>query len=152
MASELPGAVLFACNYNRVRSPMAEALFKHFYGTRAFVDSCGLKPDPSDEGVDPFVAVVMDEMGLDVSGHQPKSFAQLEDDSFDVVISLTPEAQHRAVELSRFRATDIEYWPTHDPTLAYGSRDAMLAAYREVRDALATAIRQRFGAPSTFGG
>ena len=72
---DLPEAVLFACNYNRVRSPMAEALFKHFYGTRAFVDSCGLKPDPTDEGVDPFVAVVMDEMGLDVSDHQPKSFA-----------------------------------------------------------------------------
>jgi len=149
---DLPDAVLFACNYNRVRSPMAEALFKHFYGNRAFVDSCGLKPDPTDEGVDPFVAVVLDEMGLDVSGHQPKSFAELEDDSFDVVISLTPEAQHRAVELARDRATDIEYWPTHDPTLADGSRDAMLAAYREVRDALATAIRQRFGAPSTFGG
>jgi protein-tyrosine-phosphatase len=152
VAADLPDAVLFACNYNRVRSPMAEALFKHFYGTRAFADSCGLKPDPSDEGVDPFVAVVMDEMGLDVSDHQPKSFAQLEDDSFDVVISLTPEAQHRAVELARDRATDIEYWPTYDPTLADGSRDAMLAAYREVRDALATAIRQRFGAPSTFGG
>ena len=152
MPSDLPGAVLFACNYNRVRSPMAEALFKHFYGTRAFVDSCGLKPDQTDDGVDPFVAVVMDEMGLDVTRHRPKSFAQLEDDSFDVVISLTPEAQHRAVELSRDRATDIEYWPTHDPTLADGSRDAMLTAYREVRDALATAIRQRFGAPSTFGG
>jgi protein-tyrosine-phosphatase len=152
VAADLPDAVLFACNYNRVRSPMAEALFKHFYGTRAFADSCGLKPDPTDEGVDPFVAVVMDEMGLDVSDHQPKSFAQLEDDSFDVVISLTPEAQHRAVELARDRATDIEYWPTYDPTLADGSRDAMLAAYREVRDALATAIRQRFGAPSTFGG
>ncbi len=152
MSGALPDAVLFACNYNRVRSPMAEALFKHFYGTRAFVDSCGLKPDPSDEGIDPFVAVVMDEIGLDVRDHQPKSFAQLEDESFDVVISLTPEAQHRAVELARDRATDIEYWPTHDPTLADGSRDAMLAAYREVRDALATAIRQRFGAPSTFGG
>jgi hypothetical protein len=72
---------------------------------------------PDRRGVDPFVAVVMDEMGLDVTGHKPKSFAQLEDDSFDVVISLTPEAQHRAVELARDRATDIEYWPTHDPPL-----------------------------------
>ena len=150
--SGLPDAVLFACNYNRVRSPMAEALFRHFYGARAFVDSCGLKGDPAEEGVDPFVAAVLDEMGLDVADHRPKSFAQLEDDSFDVVISLTPEAQHRAVELARDRATNIEYWPIHDPTLAIGSRDAMLAAYREVRDALANAIRQRFGAPSTFGG
>jgi protein-tyrosine-phosphatase len=144
--------VLFACNYNRVRSPMAEGLFQRFYGTRAYVDSCGLKADPRGEGIDPFVVAVMDEMGLDVSNHRPKSFNELEDDSFDVVISLTPEAQHRAVELSRGNAVEIEYWPTHDPTLVHGSREAMLDAYREVRDALAAAIRQRFGAPSTFGG
>ncbi len=150
--SELPDAVLFSCNYNRVRSPMAEGLFKRFYGTRAFVDSCGLKPDPAGEGIDPFVVVVMDELGLDVSDHQPKTFAQLEDDSFDVVVSLTPEAQHRAVELSRDRSVEIEYWPTHDPTLVDGSREARLEAYREVRDALAEQIKRRFGAPSTFGG
>lgn len=149
---ELPDAVLFSCNYNRVRSPMAEGLFKRFYGTRAFVDSCGLKPDSAGEGIDPFVVVVMDELGLDVSDHQPKTFAQLEDDSFDVVVSLTPEAQHRAVELSRDRSVEIEYWPTHDPTLVDGSRDARLEAYREVRDALAEQIKRRFGAPSTFGG
>ena len=150
--NELPDAVLFSCNYNRVRSPMAEGLFKRFYGTRAFVDSCGLKPDPAGEGVDPFVVAVMDELGLDVSDHQPKTFAQLEDDSFDVVVSLTPEAQHRAVELSRDRSVEIEYWPTHDPTLVDGSREARLEAYREVRDALAEQIKRRFGAPSTFGG
>lgn len=149
---ELPDAVLFACNYNRVRSPMAEALFKRFYGKRTFVDSCGLKADPAAEGVDPFVVAVMDELGLDVSDHRPKTFSELEDGSFDVVVSLTPEAQHRAVELSRDRAVDIEYWPTHDPTLVDGSREARLEAYREVRDALAAAIKQRFGAPSTFGG
>ena len=150
--AELPDAVLFTCNYNRVRSPMAEGLFKRFYGTRAFVDSCGLKKDPTGEGVDPFVVVVMDELGLDVSDHKPKTFVELEDDSFDVVVSLTPEAQHRAVELSRDRSVEIEYWPTHDPTLTDGSREARLEAYREVRDALAEAIKQRFGAPSTFGG
>lgn len=152
MSQPLPDAVLFTCNYNRVRSPMAEGLFKRFYGTRAFVDSCGLKSDPAGEGIDPFVVAVMDELGLDVSDHKPKTFAQLEDDSFDVVVSLTPEAQHRAVELSRDRSVEIEYWPTHDPTLADGSREARLEAYREVRDALAAAIKQRFGAPSTFGG
>lgn len=152
MPDSLPDAVLFTCNYNRVRSPMAEGLFKRFYGTRAFVDSCGLKPDPAGEGIDPFVVVVMDELGLDVSDHQPKTFAQLEDDSFDVVVSLTPEAQHRAVELSRDRSVEIEYWPTHDPTLTDGSREARLEAYREVRDTLAEQIKRRFGAPSTFGG
>jgi protein-tyrosine-phosphatase len=152
LSAQLPDAVLFTCNYNRVRSPMAEGLFRRFYGTRAFVDSCGLKADPAGEGIDPFVVVVMDELGLDVSGHRSKTFTELEDDSFDVVVSLTPEAQHRAVELSRDRAVEIEYWPTHDPTLSDGSREARLEAYREVRDALAEAIKQRFGAPSTFGG
>jgi protein-tyrosine-phosphatase len=148
----LPDAVLFTCNYNRVRSPMAEGLFRRFYGNRAFVDSCGLKGDVDGQGVDPFVVAVMDELGLDVSDHNPKTFTQLEDDSFDVVVSLTPEAQHRAVELARGRAVDIEYWPTHDPTLVDGSREARLEAYREVRDTLAEAIKSRFGAPSTFGG
>jgi len=131
---------------------MAEALFKRFYGIRAFVDSCGLRGDPDGEGIDPFVIAVMDELGLDVTGHRPKTFGELEDGSFDVVVSLTPEAQHRAVEMARGRAVEIEYWPTHDPTLVDGSREARLEAYREVRDGLARAIKQRFGAPSTFGG
>ena len=152
MSQPLPDAVLFTCNYNRVRPTMGGGVFKRFYGTPAYVDSCGLKADPAGEGIDPFVVAVMDELGLDVSDHRPKTFAQLEDDSFDVVVSLTPEAQHRAVELSRDRSVEIEYWPTHDPTLSDGSREARLEAYREVRDALAAAIKQRFGAPSTFGG
>ncbi len=147
----LPGAVLFACNLNRVRSPMAEGLMKRLFGNRVFVDSCGLRPD--EEGLaDPFVAAVMDELGVDLSKHRPKSFDDLEDQSFDLVISLTPEAQHRAVELSRGRSVDIEYWPTHDPTLVVGSRDQMLDAYREVRDGLEARLLERFGQVRTFGG
>ena len=145
-----PGAVLFACGLNRVRSPMAEGLMKRLYGTRVFVDSCGLKQD--DGLADPFVVAVMDELGVDLSAHRPKTFDDLEDASFDVVISLTPEAQHRAVELARGRAVEIEYWPTLDPTLATGSRDAILAAYREVRDTLEARLRARFGPVRTFGG
>ena len=142
-----PGAVLFACNFNRVRSPMAEALLKRAFGDRIFVDSCGLKLDAAleDRGVDPFVEAVMTELSCDLSGHRPKTFDQLEDDSFDLVISLTPESQHRAVELTRGRAAVIEYWPTFDPTLSDGSREARLAAYRNVRDALAARISERFG-------
>jgi protein-tyrosine-phosphatase len=146
----LPGAVLFACNLNRVRSPMAEALLKHLVGDRIFVDSCGLKHAPAGieeddpDGADPFAQAVMAEIGCDLSGHRAKTFDQLEDDSFDVVISLTPEAQHRAVELARGRDTEIEYWPIFDPTLSEGSRDVRLAAYRDVRDALAARIARRF--------
>ncbi|WP_372784778.1 low molecular weight phosphatase family protein [Phenylobacterium sp.] len=152
-----PGAVLFACNLNQVRSPMAEALLKHMVGDKVYVDSCGLRlPDAvhdetSDEdvaaGVDPFVQAVMAELGCDLGSHRPKTFDELEDSSFDLVVSLTPEAQHRAVELARGRAAEIEYWPTVDPTLTDGSREARLEAYREVRDALARRIAERFGDP-----
>ncbi|NBU28840.1 MAG: low molecular weight phosphatase family protein [Caulobacteraceae bacterium] len=148
----LPGAVLFACNFNKVRSPMAEALLKRAYGTAIFVDSCGLKADATDPGMDPFAAAVLEELGIETASHRPKTFDQLEDDSFDVVISLTAQAQHRAVELSRGRAVEIEYWPTLDPTLATGSRDQMLDAYRQVRDELYGRIRRRFGRVLTAGG
>ena len=151
MAERLPGAVLFACTLNRVRSPMAEGLTRRLFGTRVFVDSCGLRPD-GDDLADPFAAAVMDELGVDLSGHRPKSFDDLEDTSFDLVVSLSPEAQHRAVELARGRAVEIEYWPTHDPTLIVGGREVMLDAYREVRDRLEARIRERFGQVRTFGG
>ena len=141
----LPGAVLFACNFNRVRSPMAEALLKRAMGDRIYVDSCGLRGERVDgEGADPFVQSVMAEISVDLAAHQPKTFDDLEDASFDLVISLTPEAQHRAVEMTRGRAAEIEYWPTFDPTQADGSREARLAAYREVRDSLARKIAERF--------
>nr|WP_272887015.1 low molecular weight phosphatase family protein [Phenylobacterium aquaticum] len=143
----MPGAVLFACNFNRVRSPMAEALLRRVAGDRVFVDSCGLKLERGDaaQNADPFVEAVMAELSCDLSRHRPKTFDQLEDSSFDLVVSLTPEAQHRAVELARGRAVELEYWPTHDPTQSEGSREARLAAYREVRDSLAARIAERFG-------
>jgi protein-tyrosine-phosphatase len=140
----LPGAVLFACTFNRVRSPMAEALLKRVLGDRIYVDSCGLKRQPNDVGVDPFVQSVMDELSCDLEDHKPKTFDDLDDHSFDLVVSLSPEAQHRAVELTRGRSAQIEYWPTFDPTLAEGSREARMAAYREVRDNLAARIAERF--------
>lgn len=149
---DIPGAVLFACNYNRVRSPMAEALFKLMLGRDVFVDSCGLQhapADPEDPGdaiqADPFVSLVMAELGYEIVHHRTKTFDELEVTSFDLVISLTPESQHRAVELARGRAPEIEYWPTFDPTLVEGSRDVRLAAYRQVRDDLARRIAERFG-------
>jgi protein-tyrosine-phosphatase len=150
-APHRPAAVLFACNLNRVRSPMAEALLKRLAGHRIFVDSCGLKRPRDDVDAwgpdaqaDPLAAAVMAEIGCDLSDFHVKTFDELQDDSFDLVISLTPEAQHRAVEMARGRAVEIEYWPIHDPTLEEGSREARLAAYRQVRDALAERIKARF--------
>jgi protein-tyrosine-phosphatase len=148
--NRLPDAVLFCCNFNQVRSPMAEALLKRFVGDRIFVDSCGLRraafdPDEDDLEVDPLAAEVMAQIGIDLARHRCKTFDDLEDNSFDLVISLTPEAQHRAVELARGRAAEIEYWPTLDPTLAEGSREHRVETYRQVRDALAARIAERFG-------
>lgn len=135
-----PGSVLFACTMNAVRSPMAEALFKFVHGKRIYADSVGLKSAP----LDPFVVEVMAELGIDLRRHHAKTFDDLADSSFDVIITLAPEAQHRAVEMTRIMACDVEYWPTFDPTLVEGSREARLAAYREVRDQLLRRIRERF--------
>ena len=131
---------------------MAQALMKLSFGNRVYVDSVGLKQEEGEREVDPFAAAVIDELGGDLTGFRPKTFGELEDESFDVVISLTPEAQHRAVEIARDRAVDIEYWPIFDPTLAEGSREQRLDAYRQVRDELARRIADRFGRPPTFGG
>lgn len=146
----LPDAVLFACNLNRVRSPVAATLLRRRLGGRIFVDSCGLKPDGSEP--DPFVDAVMAEWGEDLSSHKAKNFEALEDGSFDLIVSLTPEAHHRAAEMARARAVNFEYWPIPDPTLETGSRDQRLDAYRRMRDDLERRLRERFPGPLTFGG
>ena len=119
---------------------MGEALLKHLLGHRIYVDSAGVRSGE----IDPFVIEVMDEIGIDVSRHRSKSFDNLEDTSFDLIISLSPEAQHQAVELTRTMACDVEFWNTFDPTLIEGSREARLQAYRGVRDQLRKRIEERF--------
>jgi protein-tyrosine-phosphatase len=144
--ARLPSSVLFACTFNSIRSPMAEALLKHLHGRRIYVDSVGVR-----EGeIDPFAVAVMDEIGIDVSKHRAKTFDQLEDTSFDLVISLSPEAQHSAVELTRTMACEVEFWPVLDATAVEGSREEMLQAYRAVRDHLRRRILERF--PPGLGG
>jgi protein-tyrosine-phosphatase len=142
MSADLPGALLFACTHNVIRSPMAAAIARHFYGKRMFIASCGVRPGEAD----PFVRTVMDEIGIDLSRHRPQAFADLEDSSFDVVVSLSPEAHHRALEMTRTMAIEAEYWPTLDPSATAGSREQILDSYRDVRDGLMRRIRQRFGA------
>jgi len=136
----LPSAILFACSMNSVRSPMAEAILKHLHGQRIFVDSVGVRPGEHD----PFVDAVMDEIGIDVTKHRVKVFEQLDDDYFDLIITLSPEAHHKALEMTRTMACEVEYWPTNDATAVEGSRDTRLDAYRAVRDALLKRITERF--------
>jgi protein-tyrosine-phosphatase len=136
-----PSAVLFACNMNAVRSPMAAAIFKHLTGSRVYVESAGVRPGEAD----PFAVAVMDEIGIDIHAHQPVAIADLFDTSFDIIVSLAPEAHHQALELTRTMAVEVEYWPTQDPTVATGNREQMLDAYRRVRDGLFARIKSRFG-------
>ena len=141
-----PGSVLFCCTFNAIRSPMAEGILKYLHGKRIFVDSVGVRP----QEIDGFVVAVMDEIGIDLSKHRAKTFDDLEDTSFDLIISLSPEAQHKAVEMTRTMACDVEFWPTMDPSVVEGGREERLEAYREVRDRLMERIRERFppsGAP-----
>ena len=144
--AELPGSVLFCCTLNALRSPMAEAMLKHLHGRRIFVDSVGVRAGALDE----FAIAVMDEIGIDLSKHKPKTFDALEDSSFDLIISLSPEAQHKAVDMTRTLAAEVEFWNTFDPSIVEGSRDMRLDAYRQVRDQLMNRLLLRFpvaGAP-----
>ncbi len=138
-----PSSVLFACNYNTVRSPMAAALLRARGGDLR-VDSCGLFGDG--EAVDGFALAVLAEVGVTLDGHEAKSFAVVQDAPFDLVISLTPEAHARTLALKKDPATVAECWPIEDPTVEQGARDLRLDAYRRVRDELTQRIEERFPA------
>jgi protein-tyrosine-phosphatase len=146
-----PQAVLFACGLNSVRSPMAESLLRHMFPKAIYVKSAGARKGE----LDPFAVAVMAELGQDISGHKPMTFEELDDWeglNFDLIITLSPEAHHRALELTRTHAADVEYWPTHDPTGTEGSREQKLAAYRDVCDTLSMRIRRRFSKTGAASG
>ena len=127
-----PQSILFCCTFNAVRSPMAEAIARYYYGREIYFASAGVK-----EGeLDPFAVAAMDDIGIDIHKYKPHTFEDLEDSSFDLIVSLSPEAHHKALEFTRTLAVDVVYWPTVDPTAVQGSREQMLNAYRAVRDGL----------------
>jgi protein-tyrosine-phosphatase len=136
-----PQSVLFACSLNAVRSPIAEAVARHFFGKEIFFASAGVRQGKAD----PFVTAVMEEIGIDLQKHKPHTFEDLEDSSYDLIVSLSPEAHHRALEFTRTDAVDVVYWPTLDPTAIDGSRETKLEAYRGVRDGLVKRIRDLLG-------
>src|ERR1700732_3400060 len=146
-----PQAVLFACGLNSVRSPMAESLVQHMFPQALYVKSAGVKKGE----LDPFAVAVMAELGQDISGHRSMTFEELDDWeglNFDLIITLSPEAHHRALELTRTHAADVEYWPANDPTGAEGNREQKLQAYREVCDGLSLRIRKRFSRAGAASG
>ena len=138
-----PQAVLFACGLNSIRSPIAAALLSHLSGPSLHVGSAGVRKGE----VDAFAVAVMAEIGLDIAKHKPVTFEELEEWDeldFDLIVTLSPEAHHRALEFTRARGTEVEYWPTPDPDAVEGNREQRLDAYRAVRDQLAAHIRSRF--------
>lgn len=139
--TELPSAVLFACTMNGIRSPMAEGILKFLHGDRIYIDSVGVRRGE----INGFCLTVMDEIGIDMSQHKSKCFDDLEDSYFDLVIPLSPEAQHSAMEMTRVMACDVEFWNTFDPSIIESEdRETMLEAFRTVRDQLMERIKARF--------
>lgn len=138
-----PQAVLFACGLNSIRSPMAMGLFRQMFGKQIYVGSAGVRKGE----LDPFAVAVMEEIGLDIAKHKPQTFEELDEWdglNFDLIITLSPEAHHKALELTRTLAAEVEYWPMADPSGVAGNREQMLDAYRDVRDQLLARIKQRF--------
>ncbi len=120
---------------------MAAAILRHLVGTQIYVRSAGVRPGE----IDPFAIAAMDEIGIDMTRHQPKSIEDLEDTSFDLIVTLAPEAHHKALELTRTMAVDVEYWPTLEPSATAGNREQIMQSYRAVRDQLFERIKTRFG-------
>ena len=146
----LPSSVLFCCDHNAVRSPMAEGMMKKFYGRRAYVQSAGVKNDME---IDGFSIAVCHEIGVELSRHRSRSFDEMKDwgddlSGFDLVVALSPASQRQALEFTRFFHLDVEYWPILDPTGIGETREAKLAAYRQARDQIKARMIERFGEPT----
>ncbi len=149
MTRDLPASVLFTCDHNAVRSPMAEGLAKLFYGHRFYIQSAGVK---NDLDIDGFCIAVCAEIGVELDRHRARSFDEMQDwgddlGGFDLIVALSPASQRKALELTRYYHLDVEYWPIMDPTGLGESREAKLARYRQSRDQIIERLQNRFGPP-----
>lgn len=133
-------SVLFVCTMNSIRSPMAEQLVKDIYGTKMYCDSAGT----SQGDTDGFALTVMAERGLSLENHKSKLIDDLEDLYFDLIITLSPQAHHKMLDLTSGEFVKVEYWPTMDPSTIAGSREQVLGGYRQLRDGLEARIRAKF--------
>jgi len=135
-----PNSVLYVCGMNAIRSPMAEFLTKKRFGEKIFTQSAGVRAGQADG----FMQQVMDEVGVNMSAHTPVMLEEIEDNFFDLIITLSPEAHHRTLQWASAQATEVEYWPTMDPSTVAGSRQQVVDAYRATRDSLEKRIHHRF--------
>jgi protein-tyrosine-phosphatase len=141
LSKEKIESLLFVCNYNSVRSPIAECLAKDIFGDRVFIDSIGIQEELLE--INPFAISVMEEAGLILLNHKPKHFEDLNDTSFDLIICLSAEAEEKMKSLTRGYDIKIELWETDDPSGVKGNRENIMSAFREMRDELKTRIEER---------
>ncbi len=142
-----PSSILFCCDHNAIRSPMAEGIMKKLYGRRAYVQSAGVK---SEYEIDGFAVAVCDEIGVELSRHRVRSFDEMRDwgddlGAFDLIVALSPASQRQALELTRVYHMNVEYWPIMDPSGLGEGREAKLASYRATRDLILSRMIARFG-------
>ena len=147
MSKSLPQSILFCCDHNAVRSPMAEGIMKKLYGTDTYVQSVGVINDLE---IDGFSIAVCEEIGVELSRHRSRSFDEMErwgDDlsSFDLIVALSPASQRRALELTRLFHLTVEYWPILDPTGIGETREMKLVSYRQTRDQIESKLREKWG-------
>ena len=147
MTLDLPQSVLFCCDHNAVRSPMAEGIMKKFYGTGTYVQSVGVMNDLE---IDGFAIAVCEELGIELSRHRSRSFDEMQEwgddlSSFDLIIALSPASQRRALDLTRLFHLTVEYWPIMDPTRLGETREAKLVSYRQTRDQIVDQLSRRWG-------
>lgn len=128
--------VLILCTGNCVRSQMAEGLLRHLGGDAFEVHSAGSRPNGY---VSPLAIEAMREIGIDISAHRSKSVSEFARQHFDTVITVCDSA---AEECPVFPgAPERIHWSIWDPSAAIGSREEKLAAFRQVRDELASRLR-----------
>ncbi len=146
----LPQSILFCCDHNAVRSPMAEGIMKKFYGTGTYVQSAGVHNDLE---IDGFCIAACQEIDVELSRHRSRSFDEMEEwgddlSSFDLVVALSPASQRKALELTRVFHLDVDYWPIMDPTGLGETREDKLTHYRQTRDQIIRHLKDRWGEPT----
>lgn len=145
MSLAFPQSVLFCCDHNAVRSPMAEGIMKKLYGKGVYVQSVGVE---NDYEIDGFAIAVCKEINVELSRHRSRSFDEMDQlgedlSSFDLIVALSPASQRRAIDLTRLYHLSVEYWPVLDPTGLTEHREDKLRAYRQTRDQIYDRLKNR---------
>ena len=146
MKNKVIQSVLFCCNYNSVRSPMAEGIFKKLIDQRIFVQSAGVFDTLE---IDGFTVKVCDEINVKLSKHRVRSLKEMEKEGgftggFDLVVALTKESLEEVRKYSRYSSVMIEDWIVEEPVKDENDINQTIGSYRNTRDIILKKINERF--------